>query len=168
MKSHEVLKQVIEEVGAKRVAADLKVSNSLVYKWCQEPSDDPADERSGTRNPLDRVVALLASTGDRRPIEWLCTQAGGFFVVPLEPRESEVDERYVDHTRSLLAEFSELLQVMSDSITHENRIDEAEAAEIRTQWQRLQGYGESFVRACEAGRFDPRHDRRSGGQKAGS
>ncbi len=38
MKSHEVLKQVIEEVGAKRVAADLKVSNSLVYKWCQEPA----------------------------------------------------------------------------------------------------------------------------------
>lgn len=70
MKSHEVLKQVIEEVGAKRVAADLKVSNSLVYKWCQEPPDDLEDERSGTRNPLDRLVTLLASTGDRRPIEW--------------------------------------------------------------------------------------------------
>ena len=39
MKSHEVLKQVIEEVGTKRVAAELKVSNSLVYKWCQEPPE---------------------------------------------------------------------------------------------------------------------------------
>ncbi len=37
--------------------------------------------------------------------------------------------------------------------------DEVEADEIRTQWQRLQGYGESFVRACEAGRFDPQRDR---------
>ena len=159
MKSHEVLKQVIEEVGVKRVAADLKVSNSLVYKWCQEPPKDLADERSGTRNPLDRLVTLLVSTGDQRPIEWLCTQAGGFFVRPLEANDGPVDRRYIDHTRTLLAEFSELLQVMSDSITNENRIDEGEAAEIRMQWQRLQGYGEAFVRACETGRFDPQRDR---------
>jgi hypothetical protein len=104
-------------------------------------------------------VSLLASTDDRRPIEWLCGQAGGLFVVPLHASDSEVDKRYIDHTRKLLAEFSDLLQVMSDSMAHENRIDEAEADEIRTQWQRLQGYGESFVRACEAGRFDPQRDR---------
>jgi len=162
MKSHELLKQVIEEVGAKRVAADLKVSNSLVYKWCQEPPDELEDERSGTRNPLDRLVTLLVSTGDRRPIEWLCSQAGGFFVPTLEPSGSdgaELDRRYIDHTRTLLAEFSELLQVMSDSMTHESRIDERESAEIRTQWQRLQGYGEAFVRACESGRFDAQNER---------
>ena len=159
MKSHEVLKQVIEEVGAKRVAADLKVSNSLVYKWCQEPPDDREDERSGTRNPLDRLITLLASTSDRRPIESLCTQAGGFFVQPVEASEVEVDRRYIDHTRTLLTEFSELLQVLSDSMAHESRIDEGEAAEIRTQWQRLQGYGEAFVRACESGRFDTQNER---------
>ncbi len=70
-----------------------------------------------------------------------------------------MDRRYIDHTRTLLAEFSELLQVMSDSITNENRIDEREASEIRMQWQRLQGNGEAFVRACETGRFDPQRDR---------
>ena len=45
---------------------------------------------------------------------------------------------------------------MSDSIAHEGRIDQREAAEIRRQWQRLQGRGEAFVRACESGHFDPK------------
>ncbi len=156
MKSHEVLKVVIEEVGAKRVASDLKVSSSLVYKWCQEPPEDITDERSGARNPLDRLVALVESTGDRRPVEWLCSWAGGFFVEGAQVGEERIDKRYIDHTRALLGEFSELLEVMSDSIAHEGRIDEREAAEIRRQWQRLQGRGEAFVRACESGHFDPK------------
>ena len=155
MKSHEVLKQVIEGVGAKQVAADLKVSSSLIYKWCQEPPADLTDERSGARNPLDRLVTLLESTGDHRPVEWLCARAGGFFVEAPNVTEEPVDARYIDHTRTLLGEFSELLQVMSDSIAHEGRIDTGEAAEIRRQWQRLQGRGEAFVRACESGDFDP-------------
>ena len=88
-----------------------------------------------------------------------CTQAGGFFVQPLEASEVELDRRSIDHTRTLLAEFSELLQVLSDSMAHASRIDEREAAEIRTQWQRLQGYGEAFERACESGRFDTQNER---------
>ncbi len=48
-----------------------------------------------------------------------------------------------------------MLQVMSDSIAHEGRVDAREAAEIRRQWHRLQARGEAFVRACEDGNFDP-------------
>ena len=69
--------------------------------------------------------------------------------------EHEIDQEYVKHTQALLSEFSELLQVLSESIEHEGRIDAAEAKEIRRQWQRLQGRGEAFVRACEHGHFDP-------------
>ena len=54
-----------------------------------------------------------------------------------------------------MAEFSDLLQVMSDPIANEGRIDAREAGEIRRQWQRLQGRGEAFVQGCEAGYFDP-------------
>ena len=39
MDSHQVLQKAIEKVGAKKVAGDMRVSSSLVYKWCQ-PSDD--------------------------------------------------------------------------------------------------------------------------------
>ena len=77
MKSHEILKTVVESVGVKHVASDLGVSTSLVYKWCARP--DPSPTGSGARNPLDRLVTLFEGAGDRRTIEWLCTQAGGYF-----------------------------------------------------------------------------------------
>ena len=52
MKSHEVPRGVVEELGAKQVASDLGVSTSLVYKWCARPASGPTG--SGARNPLDR------------------------------------------------------------------------------------------------------------------
>lgn len=155
MKSHELLKRVVENVGTKQVAHDLRVSSSLVYKWCTEPPAVVGDDGSGARNPLDRILQLLQSTGDRRLLEWLCGEAGGYFADRVHPDSEPMDQRYIDQTRKLLGQFSELLQVMSEAIAHEGRIDRAEAAEIRRQWQRLQGRGEGFVRACEDGVFDP-------------
>lgn len=155
MKSHEVLKQVIEAVGTKHVASDLKVSSSLVYKWCAEPMVDGERDPSGARNPLDRVLHLCDSTGDRRAVEWLCEQVGGYFVGSPKVDLAEVPTECIRHTQSLLAEFSSLLQVISESIANEDRIDEDESKQIRHQWQQLQSQGEAFVRACESGLFDP-------------
>ena len=155
MKSHEVLKRVVESVGAKQVAGDLGVSSSLVYKWCAEPPSDAGEHGSGARNPLDRLVSLVDSTGDRSPIEWLCSQVGGYFVESPEPEERPVDTEYIRQYQRLLAEFSSLLQIMSESIVDDGRIDAGEAESIRAQLQKLQGCGEAFVRACECGRFDP-------------
>ena len=156
MKSHEILRHVIESVGAKRVAADLKVSSSLVYKWCAEPLDEDGDrDPSGARNPLDRIIHLCDATADRRPVEWLCEQVGGYFV---ETPNVEIDDAVEDcirQTQALLAEFSNLLQVISDSIANEGRIDEHEARAIRRRWNQLQSQGEGFVRGCERGLFDP-------------
>jgi len=156
MKSHEVLKQVIEAVGTKQVASDLKVSSSLVYKWCSEPLDDDGErDPSGARNPLDRVIQMCESTGDRRSIEWLCQQVGGYFVESPEVDLSEVPSECIRHTQSLLADFSSLLQVISESIANEGRIDTRESRQIRWRWQQLQSQGEAFVRGCEGGLFDP-------------
>ena len=44
MKSHEVLKRVVESVGTKQVAHDLGVSSSLVYKWCSEPAKELGED----------------------------------------------------------------------------------------------------------------------------
>lgn len=156
MKSHEVLKQVIEAVGTKKVASDLKVSSSLVYKWCAEPLDDDGDrDPSGARNPLDRVIQMCESTGDRTAVEWLCSTLGGYFVESPEVDLGEVPGECIRQTQSLLSEFSSLLQVISESIANEGRIDEGEATQIRQQWHQLQSQGEAFVRACEGGLFDP-------------
>lgn len=156
MKSHEVLRQTIESVGTKQVASDLKVSSSLVYKWCAEPLDDDGErDPSGARNPLDRVIQMCESTGDRRAVEWLCTEVGGYFVESPEVDLSEIPNECIRQTQSLLAKFSTLLQVISESIANEGRIDNDESRQIRTQWHQLQSQGEAFVRACEGGLFDP-------------
>ena len=57
MKSWEVLKEATEGVGVKALAARLKLSHAMVYKWCQEsPKDEP--DASGARNPLDRLAEM--------------------------------------------------------------------------------------------------------------
>ncbi len=154
MDSHEVLHNAIEKVGAKKVAGDMKVSTSLVYKWCQpSPGDDSVIEPSGARNPLDRVVALLESTGDADVVQWLCERAGGFFVRNPEVSGVRIDAEYIANTQRIIEDFSKLLRVLSDAITDDGEVDEAESRRIRSQWQRLKRYGEAFVFACEQGLF---------------
>ena len=80
MKSHEVLKEACQEQGCKAVAAALGVSHSLMNKW----TESRPDGRSVELNPLDRVTALVAVTGDERLLEHLCQEAGGEFVRPGE------------------------------------------------------------------------------------
>ena len=155
MKSHEVLRDVIEEVGVKQVAFDLRISSSLVYKWCSPPADDDAPDASGARNPLDRVLQICDSTRSRLPAEWLCSRVGGYFVESPDSEPEELDSQFLRHTQELVARFSRLLDKLSTSIANEGRIDSREADEIRDQWRELQSHGEAFVRGCEIGHFDP-------------
>ncbi len=62
MKSYEVIQKAVEEPGVKAVAAALKVSQALVYKWCEPPADSEDPEQSGAKNPLDRVREMYALT----------------------------------------------------------------------------------------------------------
>ena len=154
MDSHEVLKKAADGVGAKKVARDLKVSPSLVYKWCQPSAGDAsAAGLSGARNPLDRVKALLESTGDSEVVEWLCEQAGGFLVRDPQVKGCRVDAEYIAHTQRIIEDFSNLLRVVSDAIADDGNVDQTESRRIRAEWQRLKQYGEAFVRACEGGLF---------------
>ena len=84
MTSYDLLKQALDEVGAKKVAMDMKVSTPLVYKWCQEPTKEAGDDSSGARNPLDRTLALFRATDDLSIVNWLCNQAEGYFVANME------------------------------------------------------------------------------------
>ena len=62
IKSCDVLKKAIERVGVKSVAAELKLSAPLVYKWCQKPSDDDDPLVAGAINPLDRIKQIYEQT----------------------------------------------------------------------------------------------------------
>ncbi len=152
MKSHEAICEAVKEPGVKQVAKALNVSAALVYKWCEEPT--ATGEGSGARNPLDRVAELYRQTGDRQILNWLCKEAGGFFV-----KDPETDDRrrpgeqIFDQTRQMFADFSELLDAISDSTKDDPYIDEDEAKAIRRRWEDLKAVLEQFTVACERGHF---------------
>ncbi len=152
MNSYDIIREAINKVGVKKVAAAMGVSTSLVYKWC-EKSDD-TDETSGARNPLDRLRLLVESTGDDSIIQWLCKANDGYFVRNPKVGMDDVTAEYVTHTQKILRDFSDLLQVMSASISDDGRIDDEEARRIRKEWEDLKRMSERFVRACERGIFN--------------
>ena len=150
MESHEVLKQAVKTIGAKAVAADMNLSSSLIYKWC-EPKDSP--DAGGADNPLDRLSKIHELTGDFGPIQWLCERAGGFFVRnPVRAGDSE--EPILKMTRTILREFTELLDAVSEGYEDDGNIDNKEADLIRAKWEDLKGIAESFVVGCEKGRYE--------------
>src|SRR5262245_49539499 len=77
MQAHEVMRDVLKKTSAKQIAADMRLSLSLIYKWA-EPAED--ESGSGTGSPLDRVGQLIRITGDARVAQWVCEQAGGFYI----------------------------------------------------------------------------------------
>jgi hypothetical protein len=149
MNSHEVLKKSVSDLGVKSVAADLGLSTSLIYKWCQSTDTEDA---SGADNPLDRLAQIIELTQDPGPIIWLCQKADGFFVPNASPEN--VDSIPLMHmTRRIVREFSDLLDVLSESIENDGKIDLTEADKIRIEWEELKSVAESFVASCEKGLY---------------
>ena len=154
MKSFDVIRQAVDEPGVKAVAAALKVSPALVYKWCEPAADESDPDQSGAKNPLDRVREMYLLTKDIRLIRWLCNQAGGFYVsnpVP-EIRKSPAEEIY-NETRKMVREFSELLDAVTASYEDDLNIDPEEADHIRQHWEDLKACAERFVISCERGHY---------------
>lgn len=147
MDSYKVMKKSVSDLGVKSVASDLGLSTSLIYKWCQ-PSD--SEDASGAENPLDRLARVYELTGDKGPVQWLCRKADGFFVENA-PSE-EIDAIPLLHmTRRIVREFSDVLDVLTESIDNDGQIDLDEARQIRQEWEKLKSSAESFVSSCEKG-----------------
>ena len=154
MKSYEVIRNAVEEPGVKAVAAALKVSPALVYKWCEPPADSEDPEQSGARNPLDRVREMYLLTKDIRLIRWLCNQADGFFVAnPILDHQRPLEEVIFNETRRMVRDFSELLDAVTESVEDDPGIDPDEAVAIRQKWEDLKSLVERFVISCEKGHY---------------
>ncbi|RIK68549.1 MAG: hypothetical protein DCC65_02850 [Planctomycetota bacterium] len=150
MESHEVLREAAEKVGVKALAAELRLSPALIYKWCEESeADDP--DASGTRNPLDRIREIVRVTGHIPVVSWLCQQAGGFFVHNPEAQCDNINTDLLQSTQHLVRAFSELLNEVSDSVADDGHIEMDESARIRTEWEQLKTTAETFVVSCERG-----------------
>lgn len=154
MESYEVLQEAIAAVGAKEVAATLGLSTSIVYKWGEPPQEDEDERQSGARNPLDRLLSIYKATGQRSIIDWMCGQAGGFFVTNPERLTGDVDSDAVTNMQQLMSEFTDVLAEVSGALEDGEGIDEKEARHIRKEWEELKSLGEAFVAACEKGVFE--------------
>jgi hypothetical protein len=154
MKSHEILKQAISAGNIKAMAASMGLSQSLLYKWCQEPPVGEDTDQSGAKNPLDRVVELYRLTNDPLVISWVCEQAGGTFVE--NPKKQEcavVGAAVLSNTQVMIKEFSDLLGEVSKAVGDGTGVDAAEASRIRREWEQLKRKAEGFVMGCESGAF---------------
>ena len=147
MRSHEVLKEAFEKTSPKALASDLGVSLSLVYKWGQEQSEIG----SGSRNPLDRLLAIIQATGDLRILRWLCEESGGYYVTN-PPSSCDKGYEVLPATSEILTRFSMMVNKISEA-AQDKYITEDEAEEIRKCWDILKGFTEGFVRCCEEGDF---------------
>jgi hypothetical protein len=149
MQSHEVLREVFEGCSPKQIAADLDLSLSLVYKW----AEPPAPEGPPTGNPLERVAALYRCSRDERILQWLCQQAGGFFIH--NPKTHLAHPDYlIPATNQIVQEFADLLAVIATAAA-DNQITAKEAKTIRARWEELKAVTETFVACCEHGNFTP-------------
>src|SRR5262249_13112483 len=109
MQSHELLREVFQQGNVKHVAAELGLSLSMIYKWAEAQADDAG---SGTSTPLDRIAALFACTRDPRIVQWVCQQAGGFFIKNPKTHNAHPDF-LVPATNEIVQEFADLLAVIA-------------------------------------------------------
>lgn len=147
MESHEIIKTCFSDSSPKALAADLGISQSLIYKWSQPVGET----QSGSKNPLDRVSVLNEAAGDNRLIKWLAAQVDGYFV----PNNASFSELYdlSPATHEMVSQFASLLGEIAHAGADE-RITPEEAEQIRKRWSSLKSYTDGFVNACERGDFD--------------
>jgi hypothetical protein len=155
MHSYELLREVFDKKAPKQVADDLGLSLSMVYKWAEPPNHAAG---SGTGNPLDRIEALLTSTGDHRLVQWICQRAGGFFI--LNPKNTPHPHYLIPATNQIVQEFADLLAVIATAAADE-KITQAESKQIRARWEELKMVTEGFVACCEEGNFGAIRDSHS-------
>lgn len=146
--SHEVLGEAFDTVGPKAVASELGVSLSIIYKWMQAVGED----QSGTKNPLDRVAAMMRLTRHEAIIQWLCHQAGGFYVE--DPNGTGVCQELIPATTEIIQEFADMMSVIATA-AGDGQISTKESRDVRQRWEELKTVTEGFVRCCEQGHFGP-------------
>jgi hypothetical protein len=149
MHSHEVMRDVLKRTSAKQIAADMGLSLSLIYKWAEPPEDDSG---SGASSPLDRVGQLIRITHDAQIAQWVCEQAGGFYI--RNPENLPLHQPLIPMTNDIVQEFADMLATIAQS-SADNVISKDEARTIRRRWEELKTVTEGFVRAAESGNFGP-------------
>jgi len=155
MKSHELFRQLLKDHNAKELASGLNLSPSTIYKWT-EPCGSTG---SGAPNPLDRIEQLIQITSEPRQLaQWVCQQAGGFYVKNPESTGSKEATPVIVASNKIVQEFADMISLIATAAI-DNSINPEEALDIRARWQELKSAAEEFVICCEERNFLPIHTR---------
>ncbi len=157
--SYYILKKTIERVGVKKVAMQIGLSQSLIYKWCQKAADEESWRQGGAVNPLDRIKQIYDLTQDVELINWICQVADGYFVKNSPVKRSNPDAHALKNIQLFIKEFSQALDIISKSYDNDKKIDVKESAKIRKAWEGLKRVGEAFVTECEHGDFNGKNEK---------
>jgi hypothetical protein len=98
------------------------------------------------------MIHLIKAVNDPQMIEWICEQAGGYFVRNPDCEE-ESQYEVMPATNEIVSQFSALLSEISDA-AHDNTIADKESERIRKVWNALKSFTEGFVKCCEEGDFN--------------
>ena len=123
-----------------------------VGQRCLAGRSAPSDEYVGAG--LDRCAQLIRLTRDPAIIQWLCQQAGGFFVRNPRIKNSHEHGSVLPAMNEIVQQFADLLEAITKAALH-NSISGPEAVRIRKEWEELKTFSETFVHACEKGDFGP-------------
>ncbi len=147
MDAHDVMRDVLKRTSAKQIAAEMGLSLSLIYKWA-EPAE--VESGSGASSPIERVGQLVRITRDVRIAQWVCEQAGGFYI--RNPQNLPPRGPLIPMTNDIVKEFADMLATIATSAA-DDTITSDEAKGIRARWEELKSVTEGFVHAAEAGAF---------------
>ncbi|MFA5266186.1 MAG: hypothetical protein WC378_20375 [Opitutaceae bacterium] len=147
MEPHEVMRDVLKETPAKRIAAEMGLSLSLVYKWAEPPTEESG---SGASSPLGRVGQLIRISQHHHIVQWVCEQAGGFYIS--NAKIMKTGGNLIPMTNDIVKEFADMLATIAQA-AGDNTITAEEARKIRQRWEDLKSVTEGFVHAAERGDF---------------
>ena len=101
-------------------------------------------------SPLDRIRDLVRSTRDPHIPQWICEEAGGFFI--RNPKTLPPNRPLIPLTNDIVQEFADMLATIAQS-SADSVITKDEAKRIRARWEELKSVTEGFVHAAEEGAF---------------
>lgn len=146
-KPNVVCREVFIDNNIKDLAGEMGLSAAFLYKWCQADGG----RASGGFNALMRISALTRITKDLRPVKWLCSDAGGYYVHNPEVKAGKVVPLSLAEMK-VVHDFAQMIAFLT-KLAGRKKLSREDVEFVREHWDELKSLMEGFVCSCEKGTF---------------
>lgn len=140
-----LVRKVVLKGPPKKLAIETGIPESTLYHWYEE------GEHARTC-PMEYLVAIYQSTGDRRLVIHFCAECGGYFVpnAPAEPLpEGEALVKAIGRMDDAHADFEKALA----RVKKQGGFTPVDLPRVRKRWNRYQSKVEGLLSAGKRGRY---------------